>query len=55
MFTIDKTAPIINAEISSGINNTNYYNSEKKAFITITVIERNFDRKSNKDSYRKYI
>lgn len=43
MFTIDKTAPIINAEISSGINNTNYYNSEKKAFITITVIERNFD------------
>lgn len=42
-FTIDKTAPIINVDINSGINNTIYYNSANRAVITIDVIERNFD------------
>lgn len=42
-FTIDKTAPIINVDINSGINNTIYYNSGNRAVITIDVIERNFD------------
>lgn len=42
-FTIDKTAPIINVDINSGINNTIYYNSGNRAVMTIDVIERNFD------------
>lgn len=42
-FTIDKTAPVINADISAGINNTIYYNAENRAVLTIDVIERNFD------------
>lgn len=42
-FTIDKTAPIINVDINSGINDTIYYNSGNRAVITIDVIERNFD------------
>lgn len=42
-FTIDKTDPIINVEISSGINDSVYYNAANRAVITIDVIERNFD------------
>ncbi len=42
-FTIDKIDPVINIEVTSGINGTNYYNANNKAIITITVIERNFD------------
>lgn len=42
-FTIDKTDPIINVEISSGINDSVYYNAGNRAVITIDVIERNFD------------
>lgn len=42
-FTVDKTAPIINVDINSGINDTIYYNAGNRAVITIDVIERNFD------------
>ncbi len=42
-FTIDKTDPIINVNISKGINDTVYYNAENKAIMTIDVTERNFD------------
>lgn len=41
--TIDKTDPIINVDINSGINDTIYYNAGNRAVITIDVIERNFD------------
>ena len=42
-FTVDKTDPIINVDINSGVNNTIYYNAKNRAVITINVIERNFD------------
>lgn len=43
MFTIDKTDPVINVDINSGVNDSNYYNAENRAVITVDVIERNFD------------
>ena len=42
-FSVDKTAPVIDVKVSEGLNGTEYYNSDKKAEITVSVTERNFD------------
>lgn len=45
-FSIDKTNPIIRVDFTSGVkSNPQYYNGTKKAIMTITVEERNFDEK----------
>lgn len=45
-FSIDKTNPIIRVDFTSGVkSNPKYYNGTKKAIMTITVEERNFDEK----------
>lgn len=57
-FSIDKTKPIIKVDFANGVaSNTKYYNGTKKALMTITVEERNFDEKLIdfivEDSYKK--
>lgn len=45
-FSIDKTKPIIRVDFADGVkSNPKYYNGSKKAIMTITVEERNFDEK----------
>lgn len=44
-FSIDKTAPVIKIDFSSGVkSNSKYYNSKTRAIMNITVEERNFDK-----------
>lgn len=42
-FTIDKTAPVIDVSYNGGYNDSNFYNSNNKAVITLDITERNFD------------
>ena len=45
-FSIDKTAPVVRVDFSSGVkSNPKYYNDTKKAIMNITVDERNFNQK----------
>ncbi len=45
-FSLDKTLPQITIDFPEGVkDNPTYYNSNKKAVITATVIERNFEEK----------
>ena len=56
-FSIDKTTPVIKINFTEGVkSDPKYYNASKKALMTISVEERNFDEKlmdiSIKDSYK---